>query len=76
MPSKQSPLSIYLHDVEKSLSRGDATEHTYRPALKTLIESLARGVTATNEPKHVKCGAPDYIVSKGQTPLGCIEAKD
>ena len=31
--------------------RGDATEHTYRATLKTLIESAAPGLLATNEPK-------------------------
>ena len=31
---------------------------------------------ATNEPKRIKAGAPDYVVTKGETPLGYIEAKD
>jgi predicted helicase len=66
----------YIKAVEKALSLGNATEHTHRPALKDFVESLENGITATNEPKHVKCGAPDYIVTKGETPLGYIEAKD
>lgn len=69
-------LSQYLKTIEKDISAGNATEHTHRPALKSLIESLAAGVTATNEPKRIKCGAPDYIVTRGETPLGYIEAKD
>lgn len=32
-------VDIYLHALQKELSRGDATEHTHRPALKSLIES-------------------------------------
>ena len=40
------------------------------------MESLTTGIVATNEPRRVKCGAPDYIVTKGHTPLGYIEAKD
>jgi hypothetical protein len=48
--------------------------------LKALIESLASGVTATNEPKQVECGAPDFIISRkaahGPVTLGHIEAKD
>ncbi|MEK6336327.1 MAG: type ISP restriction/modification enzyme, partial [Acidobacteriota bacterium] len=40
------------------------------------VESLGRDITATNEPKRVDCGAPDYIITRGQTPLGYIEAKD
>jgi len=66
----------YLRAVEKIIASGDATEHTYRPALKTLIESLAPGVTAVNEPKRVRCGAPDYVVNRKKIPVGYIEAKD
>ncbi len=66
----------YLRAVQKDLSSGEATEHTYRPALKTLVESVQRGVRATNEPKRVKCGAPDFIVSQKDVPIGCIECKD
>lgn len=66
--------------MERELQAGNATEHTHRPALKTLIESLAAGVTATNEPKRVECGAPDFAVSKkaahGPVTLGHIECKD
>ena len=44
------------------------------------MESLAQGVTATNEPKHVECGAPDFIISRkaqhGPMTLGYLEAKD
>jgi hypothetical protein len=66
----------YLEHIEQALQTGRATEHTYRPALKELVESLVTGVTATNEPKRVKCGAPDLIVTQGEIPLGYIEAKD
>ena len=69
-------LNHYLKTIEKELSAGNATEHTHRPALKSLIESLGSGLTATNEPKRIKCGAPDFIVTHGQTPLGYIETKD
>lgn len=69
-------LAPYLKAIENELAAGRATEHTHRPALKTLVESLGSGITATNEPKRVECGAPDYIVTKGQIPLGYIEAKD
>lgn len=73
-------IADYLKRIEQALQAGNATEHTYRPALKALVEAIALEnkliVTATNEPKRVKCGAPDYIVTKGQVPLGYIEAKD
>ncbi len=69
-------ISEYLKKIEKALAAGNATEHTHRPALKELIESIAKGVVATNEPKRSKYGAIDFVVTRGRTPLGYIEAKD
>lgn len=70
-------LKGYLRAVEGALRQGNATEHTYRPALKQLIEALAgTGIHAINEPRHIDCGAPDFIVVRGTVPLGYIEAKD
>lgn len=67
----------YLQDVQKELSTGVAREHAYRPALKTLLESLEPGLLATNEPKRMTdVGAPDYILTRGGVPLGYVEAKD
>lgn len=70
----------YLRKINEAYLRGDATEHTHRPALKMLVESLAKNVTATNEPRRVACGAPDFIVSQKQRRLdrtiGYIECKD
>ena len=37
---------------------------------------MAENVTALNEPKRVKCGAPDFIVHRGDIAIGHIEAKD
>jgi hypothetical protein len=69
-------LKSYLSGIEQALRAGNATEHTHRPALKAFIEQIAAGITATNEPRRIKCGAPDYIVTRGTIPLGYIEAKD
>ncbi len=66
----------YLKSIGSDFRTGNATKHTYRPALKELIESFRTGIKATNEPKREKCGAPDFIITHGQTPLGYIEAKD
>jgi hypothetical protein len=66
----------YLTEVDKLYRSGNATEHSYRPALKSLFERITTGLTITNEPKHIECGAPDYIITKGTVPLGYIEAKD
>src|SRR3990172_11106791 len=69
-------LREYVRQIERALQRGDATEHTHRPALKALREAVEKGVTATNEPKRIECGAPDFVVSRGQTTVGYVEAKD
>ena len=74
------PIETYRRQIEKALQAQNATEHTHRPALKTLVESLTAGITATNEPKRVACGAPDFAVSRrarhGPVTLGYMEAKD
>jgi predicted helicase len=70
------PFHIYIHEIEKALEGGDATEHTHRPALKAFIEGLSADVVATNEPKHIECGAPDFILRTGSATIGYIEAKD
>ena len=69
-------LAQYVHTIEKKLALGDATEHTHRLTLETLVEGLVSGITATNEPKHIECGAPDFILRKGSVTVGYIEAKD
>jgi predicted helicase len=71
-----TPFGAYLDEIKKNLAHGDATEHTHRPALKTLLQSVGQGIVATNEPMRIKCGAPDFILTKGKIPLGHIETKD
>jgi predicted helicase len=71
-----NPIDAYHRQIERELKQGDATEHTHRPALKTLIESVASGITATNEPRRIACGAPDFIITRRKVPLGHIETKD
>jgi predicted helicase len=70
------PFHDYIQSLQKELAAGDATEQTHRPALKSLIQSLSPGILATNEPKHIECGAPDFLVSKGALRIGHIETKD
>lgn len=73
------PIQTYLDAINRNLAAGNATEHTHRSALQQLIESLAEGIQATNEPKQrTDCGAPDFVVlrTKGHLPIGHVEAKD
>ena len=66
----------YLAAIRKEHAAGDATEHTHRPALKTLLESAGKGITATNEPKRILCGSPDFQITRKGVPLGHVETKD
>jgi len=74
--SNGGPFRAYLQQLQKNLSTGAATEQTHRSALKGLLEALGEEIIATNEPKHIECGAPDYILTRGRTPIGYVEAKD
>ncbi len=69
-------ISEYLYAIQKEFQTGKATEHTYRPHLKSLLESLAPNITAINEPKKDDYGMPDFIVKKNELSVGCIETKD
>ena len=68
--------SQYIDTISQRYKLGNATEHTFRGDLQTLIESIVPKIRATNEPKRQKCGAPDYILTKKDIPVGFIEAKD
>lgn len=69
-------LDQYITTINQRYRQGNATEHTFRGDLQQLIETLAPGVKATNEPKRQSCGAPDYILTRRDIPVGFIEAKD
>lgn len=69
-------LEQYIDNINKRYQLGNATEHTFRGDLQQLLESLVPDIRATNEPKRQSCGAPDYILTKGEIPVGFIEAKD
>jgi hypothetical protein len=81
---EESYIARYVIDVNRAYLAGNATEHTYRPALQRLLESLAaaqsnsqlKRLQFTNEPKLIDCGRPDFIVTRGDTRVGYIEAKD
>jgi len=62
------------------LESGQATEPSYYPALKSLLEALDAGIMAVNNPRKILHGAPDFSVRrKGNVlefPVGWIEAKE
>ena len=75
---KTDSLKQYIDELNKQYKTGIAREHSYRPALKNLLQSLLPKMVVTNEPAHIECGAPDYIVSreKDHLPVFFVEAKD
>src|SRR5262245_3731220 len=69
----------YLASVESIFRTGKASEHSYRSAFAALVESRTKEeITALNDPKREKCGAPDYAVfrTRGGATIGWIETKD
>ena len=69
-------LEQYIDNIDKRYRLGNATEHTFRGDLQNLLEALVPTIRTTNEPKRQSCGAPDYILTKKDIPVGFIEAKD
>ncbi len=69
-------LQSYLINLQKRFKTGIAREHAYRGDLQNLLEALAPEVLVTNEPARIACGAPDYVLTKNNIPVGYIEAKD
>jgi hypothetical protein len=73
-------LKSYLDSIADLTRRGDAREESYYPALKDLLEALARArgrtVQVTVLPKPTEAGSPDFRVWDGsQKVIGYIEAK-
>ena len=75
---KTDSLKQYINELNKQYKTGIAREHSYRPALKDLLQSLLPKMVVTNEPAHFECGAPDYIIQreKDHLPVFFVEAKD
>ena len=66
----------YIETINKRFRAGISTEHSYRGDLQALLKALAPQVEVTNEPQRIDCGAPDYILTRKNIPVGYIEAKD
>ncbi|MCX6234453.1 MAG: adenine specific DNA methyltransferase [Bacteroidetes bacterium] len=66
----------YIDKLNTRYKTGISREHSYRGDLQNLMETLYPGILVTNEPARVACGAPDYILTQKNIPVGYIEAKD
>ncbi|TGL63626.1 type ISP restriction/modification enzyme [Leptospira sarikeiensis] len=69
-------LERYTHSLDQIYKTGMSTEHSYRPPLGELLNSLDKAIVANNEPKRSEFGAPDYVILKNNAPIGYIETKD
>ncbi len=56
-----NPIATYSKSIEASLQAGNATEHTHRPALKTLIEALAPEIVKKGHPRYDDANRRVYI---------------
>ncbi len=63
-------VASYLTEVNRIYKTGEATEHSYRPALQALFDSIAENVKALNEPRSVKVGRPDFVFHRGPITVG------
>ena len=72
-----SVIADFIAAVQHTFGNDDATEHSYRPALKALFEAVDPEVTAQNEPKRLTdVGAPDFSFKRKDIVIGHAEAKD
>ncbi len=69
-------LDQYITKINTLYKTGNAREHSYRGDLQNLIMAILPDVLVTNEPARVDCGAPDYVLTRKDVPIGYIEAKD
>ncbi|MFK7906830.1 MAG: type ISP restriction/modification enzyme [Chitinophagales bacterium] len=69
-------LNQYVETLNKRYQSGISREHSYRGDLQNVLQELAPEVLVTNEPARIACGAPDYVITKKDIPIGYIEAKD
>lgn len=68
-------IKAYIQDLNRQFQTGITTEHSFRPALKQLIEDCTK-LKVVNEQSHIDCGAPDMTILRQNLAVAYIEAKD
>ena len=71
-----NPVTAYVNDLRSMYGSGQATEHSYRSSLESLLRSFDESVQVINEPRHLDFGAPDLVLQLAGQPVGYIECKD
>jgi type I restriction-modification system DNA methylase subunit len=69
-------IAAYLDEVRTQFESGHATEHSYRPALHRLFQSIDPAIRVVNEPKRGDAGMVDFLFERDGVPFGWAEAKD
>lgn len=77
--NKMEMFDTYLRELKKH-SLSDITEHSHRPVLQGLLESIAKDknkkIKILHEPKrHAELGSPDFKISINESIIGYIENK-
>jgi predicted helicase len=72
----------FVAELGRLTGTNRTTEHSFRPALATLLDSVASDVNCINEPEAIRTvGRPDFVLlrdngAKAQITVGHVEAKD
>ena len=66
----------YIQAIDQLYHVGNTTEHSFRGALASYLQSILRNFVVTNEPRRIDCGAPDYVITQKNVPVAFLEAKD
>lgn len=70
-------INAYLNEIRRLHASGETTEHSFRPALERLFQSIDSNLIVINEPRRrTDVGAPDFAFRYGEVPIGWCEAKD
>lgn len=65
----------YINEIRALQASGQTTEHSFRPALSRLRQSIDSDLTVINEPKRlVDVGAPDLRMI--QNGVNCVQRLD
>ena len=68
-------IKAYIQDLNRQFQTGITTEHSFRPALKQLVEDCTK-LRVVNEQSHIDCGAPDMTILRQNLAVAYVEAKD
>lgn len=83
--SARTVLETYIESINTDFQTNDTTEHSYRGALKVLLQNILNEgrkkkekdkIAVINEPKRKEYGAPDFELRRDDIAISFIETKD